>query len=368
VLRSENLTISSLLIALLICAALFSGCGTPSRADSPQGNFASTPVADAANTPATTTATHLASLSLNPVGVVGGNPSTATVVLSKAAPSAGAKIALKSSVPTVVSIPASVTVGSGKTSANVKVTTSTVVSGAVIPLTASYNSSQAGADLIVYPKSQPSDFTVTASPASLTLTPGTSGSVQITTKATGSFDQSVQLSVGNDPPSVSASLTPTAFAAPGSGTSQLHVSVADNATPGNYSVVVDASGGSLTHTATLQLTVSSGSGSGGGGGSGSGGIVGPLQGCWYQSGGHKYQAVKFSMNQAGTVDFDATLYFGATCGQFADRFGFGNPLNLGGFSYIFWFSDFKDQTGTSAIWVVGSQTSQCIDYSTAPGC
>ncbi|HUJ94180.1 MAG TPA: hypothetical protein VLW84_02865 [Terriglobales bacterium] len=365
-LRSTNAKI--LLFVPLLSAVLYSGCGTTSQADSPHGSFASSPVSDATSTPTTTAATHVSSLSLNPVSVVGGSPSTATVQLSQAAPSSGAKVTLKSTVPTVVSVPASVTIASGKTSAAVKITTSKVVSGAVIPLSASYNSSVAGADLIVYPTSTPSGFTVTTNPASLTLQPGSSGSAQITTRVTGGFDQAVQLTVGSDPAGVSASLSPTGIAAPGSGTSELDLSVADNATPGTYSLVIDASGGSLTHTATVQITVSGGSGSGGGGGSGTGGIVGTLHGCWYQSGGHKYQAVKFSMNQAGTVDFDATLYFGATCGQFADRFGFGDPLTLGGSGYIFWFSDFKDQTGTSAIWVVGNQTSQCVDYSTAPDC
>ena len=206
------------------------------------------------------------------------------------------------------------------------------------------------------------------SPASLTLQPGTSGTAQITTQATGTFNQALALSVASQPSGISATLSSEGIAAPGSGTSELHVGVADNATAGNYLITIDVTDGSLTHTATLQLTVAGSGSGGGGGGSGGGGVAGPLQGCWYHSNGHKYQAVKFSMESAGTVDFDATLYFGATCGDWADRFGFGQPLTLGGFGYIFWFRDFKDQTGTSAIWVVGNETSQCIDYSTAPDC
>jgi hypothetical protein len=76
------------------------------------------------------------------------------------------------------------------------------------------------------------------------------------------------------------------------------------------------------------------------------------------------------MNEAATVDFNGTLYFGATCdpNRWADQFGFGNPLTLGGFGYTFWFTDFGDQLNTSAIWTVGNQTSQCVDYSVAPDC
>ena len=86
--------------------------------------------------------------------------------------------------------------------------------------------------------------------------------------------------------------------------------------------------------------------------------------------GHKYQAVEFGMNQAATVDFNGSLYYGPTCNpsQQADEFGYGTPLNLGGFGYIFWFSDFPDQLNTSAIWTVGNQKSQCVDYTKAPDC
>lgn len=346
-------------------------------ADNPSGSFSSAPAGPTTTSnggtgtsgtsdPSTAQASHISSLSLSPTAVVGGSPSIATVVLTKAAPAAGAKVTLKSAIPTIAKLPASVTIPSGKTSATVKLTTAAVTSGEAIPLTASYNSSTAGANLIVYPPAAPSDFTVAMSPASLTLQPGASGTAQITTQATGSFNQALALEVASQPAGISVTLSSSGIAAPGSGTAELHVSAADNASAGNYMITIDVTDGSLTHTATLQLTV--GSSSGGGGGSGGSGMAGPLQGCWYHSGGHKYQAVDFSMQTAGTINFDANLYFGATCGDWADRFGFGQPLTLGGFGYIFWFRDFKDQTGTSAIWTLGSETSQCIDYSTAPDC
>jgi hypothetical protein len=342
------------------------GCGSSSQPSSPQGSFAGVPSTSTGTTSSTAqTPNGLSKVALNPAAVVGGAPSKATVVLTQAAPAGGARISLKSAAPAIASVPASLTVAQGQTSATAALTTFPVTSGAAVTITASYNKSVAGANLIVTPPTTPSGFTVTANPSSLSLAQGASGSAQFVTKANGSFDKPLLLTVANDPAGISASLNPAVIAPPGSGTSQLQLSVADNVAAGNYSIQVNATDGTTTHTATLQLTVGGGSGSGGGG---SGGSVGTLHGCWYHANGHKYQGVRFSMNSAGTVPFDAVLYFGATCSQFADRFGFGRPLALGGFGYIFWFSDFKDQTGTSAIWMVGNQTSQCVDYSTAPDC
>ena len=68
--------------------------------------------------------------------------------------------------------------------------------------------------------------------------------------------------------------------------------------------------------------------------------------------------------------FNATLYFGANCApnNWADQFGFGQDISFGGFSYIFWFSDFPNQPNTSAIWTVGNQSSGCINYAAVPAC
>ncbi len=166
----------------------------------------------------------------------------------------------------------------------------------------------------------------------------------------------------NPPAGVAISFSPSVIAAPGSGTSQVNVNVDSTVAAGKYSIKISASDGSVTHTATLKLTVNAISSSG---------PVGPIIGCTLKMSGHKYQAVKFTMNENATVDFNATLYFGATCNpnQWADQFGFGQSLNLGvGLNYTFWFTDFPDQPNTSAIWQLGNQSSQCVDYSVAPDC
>ena len=74
----------------------------------------------------TVTAPTMSSLTLNPTTVTGGSPSTGTVTLSGPAPSGGTVVPLSSSLPSVASVPASVTVAAGNTSATFSVTTKTV--------------------------------------------------------------------------------------------------------------------------------------------------------------------------------------------------------------------------------------------------
>jgi len=68
----------------------------------------------------------LASLSLNPSTVTGGNPSTGTITLTSPAPGSGVVVALSSGDTTVATVPASVTVTAGATNATFTVTTNVV--------------------------------------------------------------------------------------------------------------------------------------------------------------------------------------------------------------------------------------------------
>jgi hypothetical protein len=94
-----------------------------------------------------------------------------------------------------------------------------------------------------------------------------------------------------------------------------------------------------------------------------------FRGCVYQQNGHSYQAVRISVNNPGTYPFDAVLYRGPSCdpNNYADEFGFGTPIGFG-LGWLFWFRDFADQLDTSAVWHVGIDTSQCVNYAVAPPC
>ncbi len=66
---------------------------------------------------------YLSSVSLNPATVLGGSSSTGTVILSAAAPSIGAVVALSSDAPEIASVPPNVTVAPGATSADFTIST-----------------------------------------------------------------------------------------------------------------------------------------------------------------------------------------------------------------------------------------------------
>ena len=109
---------------------------------------------------------------------------------------------------------------------------------------------------IVFNPGTTADFTVGASPTSLSVTQGTSGSTSISTATTGGFNSAVSLSASGLPAGVTASFSPSSIAAPGSGSSTLTFTASSTATTGTSNMTVTASGGGVTHTTTVALTVS----------------------------------------------------------------------------------------------------------------
>ena len=80
----------------------------------------------------------LSSLTLSPTVVRGGSPSTGTVQLTGAAPTGGAVVALKSSNPSVASVPSSVIVPAGKLNAAFTIRTARVFSTRTATISATY--------------------------------------------------------------------------------------------------------------------------------------------------------------------------------------------------------------------------------------
>jgi hypothetical protein len=179
------------------------------------------------------------------------------------------------------------------------------------------------------------------------------------TKAGSGYNHALQLKVTGAPLGVSVSFSPQIIPAPGSGTSQLTAKVQSTAAAGTYTLKVIGSDGKTSTTAKLTLKVTSSVSSNA-----------TFKGCWYKQSGHRYQGVDISVGNPGSYPFNAVLYRGATCdpNSFADQIGFGQLINFGGFGYTFWFIDFADQAGMSAVWSVGSENSQCVNYAVAPDC
>lgn len=99
------------------------------------------------------------------------------------------------------------------------------------------------------------EFTISVSPAKVTLATGKSGSAKITTTIARG-DHALQLSATNLPAGVTVRLNPTQIPGPGSGTSNVKLTVSSGATPGIYSIGLKAADGTLSATATLKLEVS----------------------------------------------------------------------------------------------------------------
>src|SRR5580700_6016289 len=106
------------------------------------------------------------------------------------------------------------------------------------------------------------NFTIAASPASLTVTQGAKGNSTITITSTGGFSSATTLSASGLPSGVTAafSTNPVTPTANGSVTSTLTLTASASATTGAATVTITGTSGSLTHSTTIALTVNSSSG------------------------------------------------------------------------------------------------------------
>jgi subtilase family serine protease len=106
------------------------------------------------------------------------------------------------------------------------------------------------------------NFTVSASPASVTVTQGASGTSTITVTSTGGFNSATTLSASGLPSGVTAafSTNPVTPAANGTATSVLTLTASSSATVGAATVTITGTSGSTTHTTTIALTVNASTG------------------------------------------------------------------------------------------------------------
>jgi subtilase family serine protease len=106
------------------------------------------------------------------------------------------------------------------------------------------------------------NFTIAASPASVTVTQGASGTSTITITSTGGFSSATTLSATGLPTGVTAafSTNPVTPPANGSATSTLTLTASSSATVGAATVTITGTSGSTTHSTTIALTVNASSG------------------------------------------------------------------------------------------------------------
>jgi hypothetical protein len=108
----------------------------------------------------------------------------------------------------------------------------------------------------------PPDFSISASPSSLTIAQSGSGASTIGSTVAGSFNSSIALSAAGLPTGATASFSPTAIAAPGNGSATMNILAGSATAPGNYNVMVTGTGGGITHSTTVVVTITATSGGG----------------------------------------------------------------------------------------------------------
>ena len=109
--------------------------------------------------------------------------------------------------------------------------------------------------LFTLPLSAAPNFTISASPASLSVSQGSQGTSTITTKVSGGFNSSISLSASALPPGVTVGFIPPILLPPGAGNSTMTITVAAFTKLGTYPIVVTGNGGGIKQTTTVTLTV-----------------------------------------------------------------------------------------------------------------
>ena len=97
------------------------------------------------------------------------------------------------------------------------------------------------------------NFSLSASPSSVTVVQGNSGQSTITSTVTGGFNSAISLSASGQPTGVTVGFNPSSIT--GAGTSTMTMAVAASTVTGTYHITVTGTSGSLTQTTTVTLTV-----------------------------------------------------------------------------------------------------------------
>jgi hypothetical protein len=190
----------------------------------------------------------LSAIALNPMSVTGGSPSTGTVTLSGPAPTGGAAVSLSSDNTAAATVPASVTVAVGASSATFTVSTSSVTASTSATISASYAGVTKTASLTVQPQALPTISSLTLNPTSVT------GGAQ---SSTGTVTLSGPAPTGGAAVSLSSDNT-AAATAPASvtvaaGASSATFTVSTSAVTTSTPVTISASYAGVTKTASLTV-------------------------------------------------------------------------------------------------------------------
>jgi subtilase family serine protease len=103
------------------------------------------------------------------------------------------------------------------------------------------------------PSTQTPDFALSATPASQTVTAGTSAGYTVSATSMGGFSSTINLSLSGLPSGATASFSPQSIS--GSGNSALTIATSSSTPAGSYTLTITGQSGGLVHTATVTLNV-----------------------------------------------------------------------------------------------------------------
>jgi subtilase family serine protease len=101
----------------------------------------------------------------------------------------------------------------------------------------------------------PPNYTISASPTSVSVAQGSSGTSTITSVISGGFDSSVSLSATGYPIGVTVTFSPKTLSAPGSGKSTMKIAVGKKVALGNHTITINATGAGIPRTIQITLDV-----------------------------------------------------------------------------------------------------------------
>ena len=188
--------------------------------------------------------------------VVQGSQTTYTVTTSALHGFAGTVGLAVSGLPSGVTAAFSPTSINGSGSSTLTLTASAGAAVGAVTLTITGTSGalvhQATPALTVTAAGLPPDFTISASPASRTISRGGNTTYSVTVAPINGFTGSVHLSVSGLPNGARASFNPASIS---SGSSSLTVTAGQRTVRGTYTLTVLGTSGSLSHTTTVTLTI-----------------------------------------------------------------------------------------------------------------
>jgi kumamolisin len=209
-----------------------------------------------------TSGTPAFSLSASPtsVSVVRGNNGTSTITTSVSGGFDSAIALSASGQPSGVTVsfnPTSIAApGSGSSTMTMAVASSTATGTYTITVTGTGGGITHTATVsLTVTAATSGTFTISVSPSSGYLDQGQSGYAVVTTQASGGFDSAIALSATGQPSGVTISFSPSSIAAPGSGQSDMNITVSRSAPTGTYPITITGTGGGVTKTTVLTFQV-----------------------------------------------------------------------------------------------------------------